>query len=170
MSLVMLISSAMLIAFLAWVLASIPALIVLHVLMPRAVLDQYWKEPHFRPFELGLFSGSLFAPIRTVMLMGAIAFPNLGKKRGISQARLLAPGWYRFCAKAFTVGTMVMTPLLFLSLIGFNLDAWMTREDPPWADTFWLLLTFGCFGGVGLYQWNLRRREAKGAALRDQAH
>lgn len=54
-------------------------LLIMHFLMPQAVLDRYWKEPHFRPFELMLLSGwSFFAPMRTIMFMWAFLFPHAG--------------------------------------------------------------------------------------------
>lgn len=46
----------------------IPCVLVMQLLMPRTVLERYWKEPYFRPAELVLLTGVL-APLRTLMFI-----------------------------------------------------------------------------------------------------
>lgn len=79
----------------------IPFNIVMHFLMPKAVLDKYFKPPYFRPMEVEMFTGIPYAPMRTAMLMWVLAFPRFGKKRRLAEAYLLVPIWYRLLSKLF---------------------------------------------------------------------
>lgn len=146
---------------------NIPILLVLHFLMPKAVLDCYWKEPHFRPLELALFTNTVYAPMRTVMLMGAIAFPRLGRRRNVTEAHALAPQWYRIAAKIFCVWVLTLIIGLFASMTGWTVYMWIAGESAPWEDTWALLFVFACFGGVAINQWRIRRRESDPVAQFD---
>jgi hypothetical protein len=75
--------------------------LAMHAFMPQRLLETYWTATHFRPGELALFTGTLLAPMRTLMLMGVIAFPRLGRKRDLMQAYRLSPRWYRMAAQLF---------------------------------------------------------------------
>lgn len=93
------------ILYFALILSIIPfclGLLVMHFLMPKAVVARYWKEPHFRLFELHFFSG-LAAPMRSWLFMVAIAVPRLGKKRRLVDVRRMVPRWYRIASIAFVV-------------------------------------------------------------------
>lgn len=81
----------------------LPCILVMHALMPKAVLERYWRTPYFRPAELALFTDTVYAPMRTVMLIGAIAFPQWGRKRNVTEAHTLVPPWYRFASRALCV-------------------------------------------------------------------
>jgi len=139
---------------------NIPILIILHFLMPKAVLERYWKMPYFRPFELGLFTDTFYAPMRTVMLMGAIAFPRLGTKRNITEVHTLAPQWYRIAAKGFTVWVLVLFAGFYVSMTGLTVCFWLFTDTNPWQETVGIVFSLSCFGGVGIYQWRLRHRES----------
>lgn len=78
-----------------------PVLLLMHILMPKKVLQNYFKPPFFRPSEIVLFSGVPFALMRTVMLMWVLAFPRFGKKRNLTEAYRLAPPWYRIVSAVF---------------------------------------------------------------------
>jgi hypothetical protein len=101
------------------VLLELPWLLIMHFLMPREVLERYWKPPHFRAIEIALFTNTIYAPMRTVMLMAAIAFPRLGKKRNVVEACRLVPRWYRLTAIAFNV--WAITAITGLLVIGFGM-------------------------------------------------
>lgn len=96
---------------------AIPLVLIMHVLMPRRVLDRYWKEPHFRPGELALFTGTIYAPMRTVMLITAIAFPKLGKKREITNADALVPRWYKWAAQCVSIWVLGWTATVVLMTV-----------------------------------------------------
>jgi len=78
-------------------------LLIFHFFMPQAVLDKYFKPPYFRELECKFFTVFPYAPIRTAMFMRTIAFPSSGKARGITEARLLVPNWYRIVSKIMIV-------------------------------------------------------------------
>src|SRR5690606_12818689 len=81
----------------------LPCVLVMHFLMPRRVLDRYWKEPYMRKAELAFFTDTIYAPMRTVMLMWVIAFPRFGRKRGITEANYLVPKSYRIASTILSV-------------------------------------------------------------------
>jgi hypothetical protein len=59
---------------------------IMHILMPKKVLETYFKEPYFRPAEITMFTGFPFGYMRTAMFMRALAFPASGKRRGVENA------------------------------------------------------------------------------------
>lgn len=71
------------------------SVLIMHFLMPKAILARYWKPPHFRESEIAAFTGSLLAPMRTVMFLWLFLFPRAGVKRQIEDMSGLAPTWYR---------------------------------------------------------------------------
>lgn len=135
-------------------------ILVMHVLMPQAVLDRYWKEPHFRPFELMLFSGwSFFAPYRTVMFMWAFMFPRLGKKRGIAEAYRLVPRWYRIVS----IMLCVWAALIFIGGLGMGIGFYVyllvvDRSKVDWRMHTALAVTVTAFGFVAFRQWRTSRK------------
>lgn len=76
-----------------FVLVIIPYALILHFLMPRAILDKYFRPPHFGDFERLVYTGIPYAPMRTVMVMSAMMFPSLGKKRKLTELHLDTPRW-----------------------------------------------------------------------------
>ena len=107
-------------AALASIIVHMIFLLIFHFLMPQAVLDKYFKPPYFREMECMLFTGIPYAPIRTVMFMRVIAFPNSGKVRGIKEAHLLVPDWYRFVSKVMTVVAVANMLIVLLSMLGIG--------------------------------------------------
>jgi len=156
-------SAGALVGGLIGVVSSTLLLLLLHFLMPREVLHRYWKEPHFRSMELALFSTTLFAPMRTIMLAWAIAFPGLGQRRKVAGIRDLVPMSYRMGAKAFCALSMMSMALLVLGAMGMALDLWLTGEDDRRRVqiTIGLLVCLGSFGGVAVYQWCSRCHPAR---------
>jgi hypothetical protein len=100
-------------------------ILIMHFLMPQAVLDKYFKQPYFKKIERELFSGIPYAPMRTIMLMRAIANPKSGKVRGITEANLLAPKWYRVSSKIVVVSIYINAILLLVAIIGGGLFYFM---------------------------------------------
>lgn len=136
--------------------------LILHFLMPQAVLARYWKEPHFRPFELMLFNRS-FAPLRTVLFMWMFTVPRAGRRRGIIEPHRLIPGWYRVVSIIMCVWVSVAIASFFATMIGLNIYAYVTGNPNTldWKETAVLILSLGCFAFVALRQWRLNRRDDK---------
>ena len=80
-------------------LLAFPALLVMHLLLPKEALNKYFKPPHFSYRECAVFSAYPFLFMRTMMFMAVFAFPSRGKKRKMTDAYLLAPKWYRIASK-----------------------------------------------------------------------
>jgi len=88
---------------------------VMHVLMPRKVLETYFKEPHFSSTEITMFTGFPLGYMRTAMFMRALSFPDSGKRRGIEDAYKLAPVWYCKVSKYLVVFFIINFSILILS-------------------------------------------------------
>ncbi|MCF6282405.1 MAG: hypothetical protein L3J28_09375 [Candidatus Polarisedimenticolaceae bacterium] len=112
---------------LTWATTFLLVLVILamHFLMPSAVLDKYFKSPYFKDVECLLFTGIPYAPMRTIMFIRAIANPKSGKLRGITQAHLLVPNWYRVLSKVVIVSIYINTLLLLVFIIGAGVFYYM---------------------------------------------
>lgn len=105
-------------AFLELILV-FPALLTMHFLMPKVILEKYFKPPYFKPMEVEMFTGIPYAPMRTVMLLWAIAYPKLGKKRGLMTAYMDAPQWYRLSGGILITSILVVLIFILLLVLGF---------------------------------------------------
>ena len=137
-------------------------LLIMHFLMPQAVLDRYWKEPYFRPFELMLFSGwSFFAPMRTMMFMWTFMFPRLGKRRGIIEPHRLVPRWYRIVSIGLCVWVAAIVIGSLCLGVGFYIYFLvLDKSKVGWGMHIALVILIACFAFVGIRHWWLNRREA----------
>jgi hypothetical protein len=105
-----------------WVL--VLALAAIGWALPRPFKDSVFREPHFRPAELGFLCGAPMGFIRTLMLMRLVASPASGRKRGLVDVHLRAPPWFLPLAR-------VGIPLFFTLLAAFfGLLAWMLLVPP----------------------------------------
>jgi hypothetical protein len=98
------------IAILALIFGGAPlfmSVLVMHFLMPQAVLERYWKPPHFRQEEIAIFSDTMLAPMRTIMFLWLFLFPRAGAKRQIENISRFAPAWYRIAAIVIDVWVLV---------------------------------------------------------------
>ena len=110
----------------AFFLVVIPYTMILHFIMPKALLEKYFQPPHFGEFERHLFTGIPYAPMRTIMFIWVIVYPRVGKKRKLTEMHKDAPRWFRIAANVGVygyfiagVGGMVVLALLgILMLIG----------------------------------------------------
>ncbi len=105
-------------------LLSLVFIFIMHILMPRKVLETYFKEPHFNAGEIAMFTGFPFGYIRTSMFMRVLGFPASGKRRGIENAYQLAPVWYCKVSKYFTaffVLNMSLLVVIGLSVYAYSL-------------------------------------------------
>ena len=102
-----------------------PLFLVMHFLMPKRVLAQYWNSQYFQDWELGAFNSFPSTFMRTAMLTNAMAFPRLGKKRKMTQMYLDVPNWYRISAKVYLVGAFLYFGALISGLIFFGIAAFV---------------------------------------------
>ena len=79
--------------------AAMPVFLIMHLLMPKAAIKEYFKPPHFSYRECAVFSAYPLFFMRTMMFMAVFAFPHKGRKRQMTEAYLLAPKWYRIASK-----------------------------------------------------------------------
>ncbi|MBL1259663.1 MAG: hypothetical protein COB33_003910 [Thiotrichaceae bacterium] len=96
---------------------SLVFILIMHFLMPKKVLETYFKEPHFNAGEITMFTGFPFGYMRTGMFMTALAFPTRGKRRGVEKAYQLAPVWYCKVSKYFLYFFVPLMLLLILLIV-----------------------------------------------------
>ena len=94
------------------------SILVMHFAMPSAILDRYFRPPHFRDWELVMFTGIPYAPMRTIMLMRAIAYPSSGKVRGVTEADTLVPAWYRVASKILVISIILGNVIAAICVVG----------------------------------------------------
>ena len=107
---------------------SLPALFIMYLLMPKAVLKNYFKPPYFSKTEVTFLTGFPFFMMRTVMFMGVFAFPKMGKVRGLTEAYLMVPLWYRRLSKLNVILFMVSMGTFIPTLIFICAYATYTGE------------------------------------------
>lgn len=94
---------------------------VLHFLLPKPILNTYFKSPYFSPAEVNTFTGFPLAYMRTFMFLRILAFPASGKKRGLTEVHKKAPRWMCRLAKWVLVLFVSTNSLLLLLLLFFFL-------------------------------------------------
>ena len=93
---------------------------VMHILMPRKVLETYFKEPHFSPTEIVVFTGFPLGYMRTVMFMRILGFPASGKRRKVEDAYKLAPSWFCKSSRYIIASFFIIFPLILLIAVFFG--------------------------------------------------
>lgn len=89
---------------------------IIHFVMPKRVLETYFKEPYFKSFEIRVFSGFPYAYIRTVMFMRLLGFPSSGKKRGLEKAYKTESIWLCKLSKYAIISFWISFSLFALSM------------------------------------------------------
>ncbi|EOX3948594.1 hypothetical protein ACNUCD_001734 [Vibrio alginolyticus] len=69
---------------------------VMHFLMPKEIVGNYFKKPYFNEFELSLFTGWPYAFFRTLMFVRLIVQPSSGEKRKLPNISREVPKWYHY--------------------------------------------------------------------------
>lgn len=147
-------------------------IVVMHFFMPQAVLDRYWREPHFRPFELMPFSGwSLFAPYWTIMFMWTFMFPRIGWRRGILEPHRLVPRWYRIVSIVLCVWVLVVLAGVFGILVGFFVYSrihpeYFSNKPMGWDLALIFVTSIALIAGALIHQRRINKRNDK--ALRQR--
>lgn len=101
-------------------MACLACIFVMHVLVPKRLLQAYFKEPYFSPAEIEFFTGFPFGYMRTVMFMRLAGFPKSGKKRGLTEAYKLTPLWFQTASKIILTAFLIFSlPLIGLGLFFF---------------------------------------------------
>ena len=90
-----------------------PFLFIMHLLMPKKVLQKYFKPPHFSETEIAFFTGPPYCMVRTVMFMGVFSYPHKGEVRKMTEAYLMVPLWYRKLSKFYVVSLVVGAGAVF---------------------------------------------------------
>lgn len=75
----------------------------IHPFVPKAMLKTYFKPPYFSHGEIAAFTGFPLGYMRTAMFMRLAGFPSSGKRRGLTEAYLLAPRWFRVLSRIFII-------------------------------------------------------------------
>lgn len=95
------------------------AVLIMHALVPKALLDCYWKPPYFRTTELATMTTTPLALTRTVMFMSVVALPRLKKMRQLTDSRQHVPRWFVVATSAVTLWALTCATLLLVLGIGF---------------------------------------------------
>ncbi|MCE9844037.1 hypothetical protein NB557_21280 [Vibrio alginolyticus] len=89
---------------------------VMHFLMPKKIVGNYFKKPYFNEFELSLFTGWPYAFFRTLMFVRLIVQPSSGKKRKLPNISREVPKWYRYLSILLLVIIIVNSVVVTLTL------------------------------------------------------
>ncbi|UFN71717.1 hypothetical protein LN249_23100 [Vibrio alginolyticus] len=89
---------------------------VMHFLMPKKIVGNYFKKPYFNEFELSLFTGWPYAFFRTLMFVRLIVQPSSGKKRKLPNISGEVPKWYRYLSILLLVIIIVNSVVVALTL------------------------------------------------------
>lgn len=96
-----------------YLIAAPVSLWLMQFLMPKDLVQRYWRPPHFRESEVAVFSGPVLGLMKTVMLLSLIGLPRLGRRRNAQDAHKMAPGWYKWTARG-VLAAICGVPLLFV--------------------------------------------------------
>lgn len=103
---------------LIWLLLNLFSTLIMRFLIPKHILENYFKEPYFSAMEINMFSGFPFLGFtRTVMFMRLLGFPSSGKRRGIENAYKTAPVWICKLSKYHVISTLTSLLLILLIVI-----------------------------------------------------
>jgi hypothetical protein len=163
-------------------LLALLVLLAVHFMMPKHVLTRYWKPPHFGPFRIAAFTGTVWAPVRTAMLIAAIAFPSVARRRHMVGIRNVIPQWLRLTAYALasvwllvTQGLIVLTGILLVHLhLRGEIHLWPGEEGSTvdWDLLIAIAIFLICAVLLGLRGpvSRLRARKPGGAKPRSATH
>lgn len=154
-------------SFFGLVFIGLPAvfalLVAMHFLMPREVMDQYWKPPHFTPSEVAFFDVGIWKLFRTSKLVAALGVSSIARKRCMHDAAARAPHWYRVAAQAaclfyrmVVVLTLLNMPALYACLVAAG-QAPLPSEFSLQGKIA-LAVLLGCAAFLAVQWWRARRR------------
>lgn len=85
---------------------------------PKNVKQYAFNERHFSEVELAISSGFHFGSlIYGTGLLAAIAFPRLGKKRGLSDVRSISPQWLIKVSVVYWLILLIILFVIFSTLL-----------------------------------------------------
>jgi len=107
----------------AWLFLNFGLIIIIHFLIPKRVLETYFKEPYFKLTEINSFSGFPFGYIRTLMFMRLLGFPSSGKRRGLEKVCDISPMWLCGLSKYVVISFLASFSLflLIMAIGGFQM-------------------------------------------------
>lgn len=100
---------------------------VVHFLVPRQLLNLYFKPPYFNQAEVKMLTGFPFAYLRTFVLMRLVAFPASGEKRGLTRVYEVSPRWFRVVSTWLLLTFFIIVGMLFLMMALFLFDLFVLR-------------------------------------------
>lgn len=103
-------------------------ILVMHFLMPKTVIEEYFKPPYFRPAECAMFSGFPFAIMRTIMFMRVMGFPKSGERRSLTEVYKLVPHWYQIISKIIVFMVIFLLVSILSISIGFYIHSLIYSE------------------------------------------
>ncbi|WP_041058878.1 hypothetical protein [Vibrio owensii] len=85
---------------------------------PKNVKQYAFNERHFSEVELAISSGFHFGSlIYGTSLLATIAFPRLGKKRGLSDVRNISPQWLIKISAVYWLILLIILFVIFSTLL-----------------------------------------------------
>ena len=90
--------------------------LLLSIFTPKALLNKYFKEPHFTLTETYMMRGWPGFLLRTGIFGWLLLIPSVDKKRKIKNVRKYIPLWYAIALRFFIIGCMA-TLLIMATLM-----------------------------------------------------
>lgn len=92
--------------------------IILTCATPEEIKQYAYTREHYTAVELALVSGFHFgALIHGLTLLAAIAFPRLGRKRGLSDVRSISPQWLIKVSVVYWLILLIILFVIFSTLL-----------------------------------------------------
>ncbi len=92
--------------------------IILTCVTPKEVKQYAYTREHYMKVELAISSGFHFGSlIYGTGLLAAIAFPRLGRKRGLSDVRSLSPQWLINVSLVYWLILLIILFVIFSTLL-----------------------------------------------------
>lgn len=92
-------------------------IVVMHFLTPKKLIEKYFRPPYFSITEPAYFVGRVYSINFTVMFMGLVSFPRLGKKRKLTEMYKEVPRWYQIASRIVLIFMLSCGIVLFGDLL-----------------------------------------------------
>jgi len=100
--------------------------LIMALLMPRNVVERYFREPHFSRSEQAVYTAVPFSFMRVVSMAWLIAFPRFGRKRKMTDVHQYCPNWYVRLSRIFFYWCFGHGGAWLLLLLGLGIHSWLT--------------------------------------------
>ena len=106
---------------LLWIVLLLPY----NFLIPKKILEKYFKEPYFRKAEVVMFSGFPLAYIRSCMFMRLFANPSSGRVRKLDHVYKEVPEWLIYISKTMLIILYSLIAVFLLLFVIFGVVIWL---------------------------------------------